>query len=131
MLFRSNRVGAAASTIETRLRADDTEIGGELTELGAALAELNASVGEIVALGAPSGEGESLAADAIEALLTQLEAEIAENNPGAGDTAQELIAGIGTDSAAAEPLAAICEALDMFDFPTATERLAELRSSIG
>lgn len=117
------RVGAAASEIEARMLAGETKIDDQISELRLAMQELTTSVAELSASSSAGGDSSLLDDGAIQALLSQLAQEIAENNPGADDTAQELLAGIDPESPVADQLREICGALDVFDFPAAAEKI--------
>ncbi len=123
----AHQTGAAAGVIEACLRAGASSLDAELTELCGALDELCSTIAGLQAASSADGDSTRLNSEEIQTLLSQLAQEIADNNPGAGDTALELLQGVAAESAIAEPLQAICEALDIFDFASA----AELRNTLS
>jgi signal transduction histidine kinase/CheY-like chemotaxis protein/HPt (histidine-containing phosphotransfer) domain-containing protein len=124
-------VGGRAAAIESTLRTGNPPGSETLAALGEALSVASGSANQLQAATEPAGGEERLEDAAVIALLDQLEQEIGENNPVAGETAESLLAGIGEDSAAAAAVSAARDALDMFDFASAGGHLAEARAALS
>jgi signal transduction histidine kinase/CheY-like chemotaxis protein len=120
----ANEVGSQAESIEAGLRAGQAPPPDAFQSLIDALAVLTDSIDQLQALTTGAADSEALDENAVQALLAQLQQEIGESNPAAGDTVEQLLQGLDESNPATEPLTACGEALDSFDFAAAAEHLS-------
>jgi hypothetical protein len=73
----------------------------------------------------------ALGKDELQAGFNDLLSAIADNNPEALDIVQRLLDGVGEGNPGYEQLHGAHEALDMFDFGSAQERLQEAAEAVG
>ena len=71
-----------------------------------------------------------VSAQEVKPLLAQLTQQIADNNPAAEETVERLLQGVDASSNGYEALAAVRDAIDIFDFSSAATHLAAAQAAI-
>jgi CheY-like chemotaxis protein len=127
----ATEVGATAEKIENAAKAGQPASDDMLAALAKSLATLVDSIGMIEQLAAPASGSVSMSKDEIDALLLQLDREIADNDPAAEATVEKLLQALDETAAAYAPLVSVRDAIDIYDFAAAVEHVAAARQSSG
>jgi signal transduction histidine kinase/CheY-like chemotaxis protein len=123
-------VGDCAQRLEALLKTGETVTDDMFSELASALSVLADSINQLEQLWQENtGSGEVSALE-IKSLLAQLAQEIADNNPAAEETVERLLQGVDEAASGYQALAAVRDAIDIFDFPNAAEHLSVAQAAI-
>jgi signal transduction histidine kinase/HPt (histidine-containing phosphotransfer) domain-containing protein/ActR/RegA family two-component response regulator len=123
----ATEVGSNAEQVEQALKDQGAADDELFVALASSLSILIDSIGQLEQLTTSTAGSSQLTDSDIQHLLTQLEQEIADSNPGAEDTVEQLVQGMGEDAQLYPTVAAIRDAIDIYDFATAGEQLALAR----
>ena len=116
-------VGQCAERLEVVLKKGEAVTDDLFSGLASALSVLVDSISQLQQVWHDNtGSGEVSAAE-IKSLLAQLTQEIADNNPAAEETVERLLQGVDETSNGYAAFAAIRDAIDIFDFPSAAAHL--------
>ena len=125
-------VGNCAEQVELGLKTDSTVADELFAALVSNLAIMIDSIGQLEQLTTSNAGSSQLTDHDIQQLLIQLEQEIGDSNPAAEETVDQLLQGMGEDAPLYPTVAAIRDAIDIYDFSTAGEQLALARQrSVG
>jgi len=123
-------VGECAQRLEALLKTGETVTDDVFSELASALSVLADSINQLEQMWQENtGSGEVSALE-IKSLLAQLTQEIADNNPAAEETVERLLQGVDETANGYQALAAVRDAIDVFDFPSAAEHLSAALAAI-
>jgi len=123
-------VGQGAESLEVLLKKGETVSDDVFAELTSALSVLVDSINQVEQMWQENTGTAEVTAQEVKSLLAQLTQEIADNNPAAEETVERLLQGVDASSNAYEALAAIRDAIDIFDFPSAATHLAAAQAAI-
>ena len=117
-------VGQYAERLEVSLKIGETVTDDSFSELASALSALADSINQLEHLWRENTGSGGVSALEIKSLLAQLTQEIADNNPAAEETVERILQGVDATSNGYQALAAVRDAIDIFDFPNAAEHLS-------
>jgi signal transduction histidine kinase/HPt (histidine-containing phosphotransfer) domain-containing protein/ActR/RegA family two-component response regulator len=123
-------VGTYAEQLELRLKTGEAVAEALFAELATGLSVLVDSINELEQLLQDNSSSGQVNAEEMKALMAQLAQEMADNNPAAEETVGRLLQGMDESADGYQALAAIRDAIDIFDFPTATQHLAAAQEAI-
>ena len=124
-------LGDSAAAIEANLKSG-TKVGSEaLSQLRDAVEVTAESQRQLTPLYAAPEDASELDMNARRELLQELLQAVANNDPAAGDLAEQLVAATDSDNNNYNTLGAVRDALQMYDFPTAVELLANVTLDAG
>jgi signal transduction histidine kinase/HPt (histidine-containing phosphotransfer) domain-containing protein/ActR/RegA family two-component response regulator len=124
-------VGHCAEQIEHSLKAGQPATDEMVGALATSLATLVDSITSIEQLFTQPSDAVQLSEGETHALLKQLEQEIADNNPAAEETVAKLLQAIDETASAYASLAMVRDAIDIYDFATASSNLADAMRESG
>ena len=127
----AEQLGSCAETIELALKAGESPSGDALAELEAAIAVTVEARDSLAPLADTGASDEQISGENRDTLVGELLQAVADNNPEALDIVGQLLAGLPEDDGSFGTLSGARDALDMYDFASASQKLEGLQRGAG